>query len=100
MTPMGFAKPQDICNWFLAVFDGIPSPIVGRVGFCQSQRDCSFQPRVARNELPWEGKAKVFPSLKGLNLIYRAPVFNPFRVGGPFWRGPRVVPLRIGPTLG
>src|SRR5471032_3142616 len=25
-----------------------------QVGVCQAQRDCGLQPRVARNELPWE----------------------------------------------
>ena len=32
----------------------------------QSQRDCVLQPRVARNELPWEITPKNYPTLKGL----------------------------------
>ena len=35
----------------------------------QSQRDCALQPRVARNELPWERGLKKSPTPTGLRLI-------------------------------
>jgi hypothetical protein len=39
--------------------------------FGQSQRDCVLQPRVARNELPWENENKSEPTPTGLRQAPR-----------------------------
>ena len=54
------------CNsWFFAVFGGTAEWFSGTCGWAsQSQRDCSYQPRVARDELPGASGTE-FTTLKG-----------------------------------
>ena len=40
-------------------------------------KDCVLQPRVARNELPWEKRAEIVSTLKGLRLC---PLRNDYRL--------------------
>ena len=55
----------------------------------QSQRDCVFQPRVARNELPWVHRQSLL-NPEGVASRVADPCSNPFRVEGILRTTPRV----------
>ena len=75
-SPQPSAPPRR-GDWSLEIF---------RQAWRQSRRDCINQPRVARNELPWEEVTGLRTTLKGLNrrtgLRILAPWHNHWR---RFW---------------
>jgi hypothetical protein len=67
---------------FLFLWKGRPTAQSRRIApLAQSRRDCTTQPRVARNELPWDHVPKSPDTLKGLHLLHAIALIVPAPAG-------------------